>query len=193
MRIALLAGTLIVVATLVHLGATDPVDRFGLQHVRAESFDSPLSWVSKPTSPVAFTAALAAVCAALIRRGRASEAVVWISVAAAAAVIEVLGKLLVDTRFNDPDPVYDLFTLQNAFPSGHAMRSVLLAGLVATVLPRTRRFAAAWAAVACLAIVAGGIHVATEVVGGALVAVMLLAAVPRATRRGPLPPLPARS
>ncbi|MDX6593985.1 MAG: hypothetical protein QOJ13_3181 [Gaiellales bacterium] len=196
MRIGAFALSFVAVAALVHLGATDSVDRFGREHLQAESFDTALDWLSTPANPLIYAAVLAAVCATLVHRGRAREAMLWVAVTATGVVIEVLGKLSIDTRFNDPDHVFDLFTLQNAFPSGHAMRSVLLVGLAAAVLPATRRLAAAWAAVACIAILIGGIHVASEVVGGILVAAMLLAAMASdrlTTRRWPPQPQPARS
>jgi membrane-associated phospholipid phosphatase len=70
----------------------------------------------------------------------------------------------------------------HSYPSGHALRSILLAGLVAVLWRRFGAAAAVWAAVALPLLLLAGFHTPSDLVGGALLAGLLLALVSLVTR-----------
>ena len=72
---------------------------------------------------------------------------------------------------------------QSSFPSGHALRSVLLAAAVAAVWPFARRWVAAWAAASLVLLELSGFHVPSDIAGGLLLALLLVLALPRLGRR----------
>src|SRR3954470_15983088 len=109
----------------------------------------------------------------LLRRGRRTAAVFWAGAWVAGNLIEVLCK---DTIERPPlfalvhgVPVH-LAGFDSSYPSGHTLRSLLLAGLVAALWPRARRPAFAWAAVALPLLLVAGFHTPSDIVGGALLA-----------------------
>ncbi len=62
----------------------------------------------------------------------------------------------------------------DSFPSGHMMRGIIIAFTVALVWTRSWRWAALWAALVAPALVLQAAHTITDVVGGALVGLILL-------------------
>ncbi len=72
-----------------------------------------------------------------------------------------------------------------SFPSGHALRAMLLAGVASALWPHLRvRFAAAAAAIA-LALQLNGIHALSDIAAGALAGLALWLAVEEISRRMP--------
>ena len=70
----------------------------------------------------------------------------------------------------------------HSYPSGHALRAVLLAGLVAALCRGFGAAAAVWAAVALPLLLLAGFHTPSDLVGGVLLAGLLIALVPLARR-----------
>jgi membrane-associated phospholipid phosphatase len=109
-------------------------------------------------APFMSTVLALAGCAMLALRGRRDRALLWASVFVAGFVLEVLGKLFV----------------VSSFPSGHAMRALLLAGLASELWPRRRRWFWGFAAFVILGVQLKAIHPPSDIAGGILAAAMLL-------------------
>jgi membrane-associated phospholipid phosphatase len=116
------------------------------------------------TLPAGFLVSLA--LAALLSRRLAF-------VVLAAVAVEALCK----TALTGP-ALYDggvhITAFDSSFPSGHALRAVILAGAVAVLRPRYRVLAVAWAVVAILLLEAAGWHTPTDVVGGVMLGLLAL-------------------
>lgn len=129
------------------------------------------------------TTILTAVLAAgLYVRGRRSLALRFLVALAAITVLELALKLFLPVP---PLPLEHLravgdefiFTLPNPYPSGHMMRTVFLAGAAALLWPRREVLLGAGALLAAMAAtrVYLGVHWASDVVGGILLAAAALA------------------
>jgi membrane-associated phospholipid phosphatase len=66
-----------------------------------------------------------------------------------------------------------LVAFQSSFPSGHTLRAVLLAAIVAAAWPPARIWVAAWAAATLVLLELDGFHVPSDIVGGLLLALLL--------------------
>ena len=117
-----------------------------------------------PASPF-ISLVVVLLCARFLER-RAAVAVVALWVVANA--IELTGKLTI-TR-----PSIDVANLRDSFPSGHTVRALVLAAVLAWTWRRAGAPALAWALTVPLALVALGDHVPTDVIGGALLAASLI-------------------
>lgn len=62
----------------------------------------------------------------------------------------------------------------SSFPSGHALRAVIVAGAVAWMWPRARPLAVAWAIAVMVLLQLGGWHTPTDIAGGALLGALAL-------------------
>jgi membrane-associated phospholipid phosphatase len=60
----------------------------------------------------------------------------------------------------------------SSFPSGHALRSVLIAVAVATVWPRLALGATAWATVSVVFLLLGGWHTPSDLIGGVMLGLL---------------------
>src|SRR5581483_8573432 len=165
-------------AALVAAGAASRLDAWGVDHVMPgldplaqdhgvvdptglwRPFPLAASWWEKlldagkyPASALVSAAVVALVCLRLSRRA----ALVWAGAWCALNAAEVAGKRLLERPAvhwsNAAAPVH-VTPFDHSFPSGHAARAVLLAGLVAFVWPGLRSAAAAWAALVPAALVA---------------------------------------
>jgi hypothetical protein len=103
----------------------------------------------------------------------------------AAVAVEVLCKEFL-TRPALYDGAFHITGFDNSFPSGHALRALLVAAAVSTRWPRTRVFVAAWAAATISLLLLAGWHVPTDL-AGAIVLALLGAGSARALRRRRLP------
>jgi membrane-associated phospholipid phosphatase len=104
----------------------------------------------------------------LYRRGRPRAAAAWIVALLAGLAIEGTGKLLVgQIRFSPGSTILGV-TLNGSYPSGHTIRSVILATMVATLWPRTRLWLIAWVALVTSLLELGGLHVPSDIAGGFL-------------------------
>jgi membrane-associated phospholipid phosphatase len=116
------------------------------------------------TYPAAVVPSGVIVALLLVRRGR--SAAVWAALWVAANVVELAGKLIVVR----PDLyLHGLHVtgLDNSLPSGHTLRSFVLAAALAATW-RAGRAAFLWAATIPFALVALGDHTPTDVVAGLL-------------------------
>ncbi|MEV7521200.1 phosphatase PAP2 family protein [Streptomyces sp. NPDC091371] len=133
--------------------------------------------------PWTMRALAAAACAVLWRRGDRERAVrVALAVVAASVVQQGVKALVGRERPVWPDPVDS--AQYAAYPSGHAMTATVVCGLLLWLLPRTTspsRAGAAWALAAVSVLGVGftriylGVHWLSDVVGGWLLGVALLA------------------
>lgn len=97
------------------------------------------------------------------------KSVVPLAIWVAANVIELAGKLIVSRPYvGEPG-------FAGSFPSGHTVRAFVTAAVVTWTWRRARIPAFAWAVGVAVALVAIGDHVPTDVAGGFLLAVALIA------------------
>ena len=83
-----------------------------------------------------------------------------------------------------------VISFDNSFPSGHMMRGLLVAGLIVLLWRRAAIWAVLWVLLVGPALVFQSAHTPTDVVGGALVGLILLVPVFALVR--PSPPRRAR-
>jgi membrane-associated phospholipid phosphatase len=135
----------------------------GVLHIASEL-------VSLPASFTPATAIIAAAC--LTNRGRSA-----VALAAAYAVTNAV-EVLVKGTLTRPS-LYargaQLTGFASSYPSGHTIRSVLVAVAVAWAWPRFARLAAVWAIASIVLLELGGQHVPSDIVGGLLVAAAAVA------------------
>jgi membrane-associated phospholipid phosphatase len=116
----------------------------------------------------------------LARRGRTRAALAWLVVWIAGSAIEVLCKAVLSRPLLHHDGT-PLRALQSSWPSGHTLRSVLLAATVAAVWPGASRWVAAWAAASLVLLELDGFHVPTDIAGGLLLALLAIGLARRET------------
>ena len=197
MRRAILLGAAFALLTVaVGAGWLHPVDRYAIHHLQPLARDTfeknvappePLSALAPivtgdrtavasgfaivlaPADTAAALILVAAAGLALRRRGRPRVAAVWMAALLAGLAIEVAGKALVDQlRFGTSVTVLGV-TIDGSYPSGHTIRSVIMAAMFAMVWPRARGAVIAWAVVVTVLLEIGGLHVPTDIAGGFLV------------------------
>jgi membrane-associated phospholipid phosphatase len=202
-RVAVAGGVaFVVLAVLVVTGATQGLDRYAAHHwmpwrepphhafIQPKTVFVPegrwtvagtlVALLTYPASPF-LSALVVLACAWLLRRrGETVGALALVALWLAANVLEVSGKLIVAR-----DPIRDAF--RHSFPSGHTVRACVVAAAVAAVWRRAHVVAAAWAIVVVpVALVLIGDHTPTDVGGGLLLALFLLAAATATLHRGRL-------
>lgn len=125
------------------------------------------------TSPASFTPATLIVAAACLAV-RSRAATVLAAAFLAGNAIEVLVKGTLTRPALHAHGVH-LSGFDASYPSGHTMRTVLVAVAVGWAWPRLRIIAAAWAAASIALIELGGQHVPSDIGGGLFLAAALLA------------------
>ena len=150
------------------------------------SWESPLDWVANIV-----TAARAGA-----RRLRPSprRAASSLPVAAARAqhscgascgsprnAVEVLCKSMLDRPLLHA-PHQRLYAFQSSWPSGHTLRTVLVAAIVAFVWHSAARWVVDWAAASLVLLEIDGFHVPTDIAGGLLLALLAADLARRAAR-----------
>ena len=209
---AVWAAVFVLLAGLVAAGITNPLDQWALDHVMPGAdptgeFELTVSSVLQPyrAGDGALTNAInawlypasvpisalvvGAACWALARRGLRQEAVLWASAWVMGNLIEGVGKTLIDRPLLFADAAGGRLRVdgyESSFPSGHTIRGVILAAAVAYVWRRARWAALAWLCSDLVLLVVGGDHVPTDVLGGLLVALLLVG--PLYARRRAEPP-----
>lgn len=126
--------------------------------------------VSLPASFMPATAIVAAAC--LTMRGRSARALA--AAFAVANAVEVLVKSTL-TRPSLYAHSVHLTGFAASYPSGHTIRTVLVAVAVAWAWPRFTRLAAVWAVGSIVLLELGGQHVPSDIAGGLLVAAAAVA------------------
>jgi membrane-associated phospholipid phosphatase len=186
-------------AVLVASGALNGLDRWSVDHLmpglgRRSSAPSladavvPLlgaSWdggldvvanvVTLPAQALVSSALLGVCCLALWRRGRRRTAQAWGGVWIVGNLVEVLCKSTLERPLLYAHG-HALVAFQSSYPSGHTLRSVLLAAAVAAVWPAARRWVATWAAASLVLLEIDGFHVPSDILGGLLLALLLIPA-----------------
>jgi membrane-associated phospholipid phosphatase len=115
----------------------------------------------------------------LWRRGRPRAAIVWMAAWIAGNAIEFVGKHTLDRpllRLTEHGMRVPVPSFHESFPSGHTIRAVLVASFVVLLWPAARRPAAVWAVLTLAFLVVTAAHTPSDVLGGLLVAGVLLLA-----------------
>jgi len=92
---------------------------------------------------------------------------------AAAVAVEVLCKEVL-TRPALYDGSFHVAVFDSSFPSGHALRTVIVAASVAWRWPRVRSFAIAWAIASIVLLQLAGWHTPTDLAGGVVLGALAL-------------------
>jgi membrane-associated phospholipid phosphatase len=194
--IGALAAAFAVIAGLVAGGQLDRLDHYALVHwmpgldpEKARHTVPPVEGVFMPFGldapwwnklldlvmyPASITISLALFTIGAIvlwRRGARIAAVVWAATWFAANAVEVLVKVAIEKpglHATKDGVSYHVSSFDHSFPSGHAMRGVLVAGFVGYVWSRSGRLAAAWVGSMTFCLVAASWHVPSDVVGGVI-------------------------
>jgi membrane-associated phospholipid phosphatase len=138
-----------------------------------------------PASPLVSALLFGGGCLLLLRRGARGAAVAWAAVWLVGNAAEVLTKHALERpalSAVDRGSRIHVLGFDHSYPSGHALRAVLLAGLVAALCRGFGAAAAVWAAVALPLLLLAGFHTPSDLVGGVLLAGLLIALVPLARR-----------
>jgi PAP2 superfamily len=129
--------------------------------------------VTLPAQALVSSLLVGLCCVVLVRRGRRREAVVWAGVWIVGNLVEVLCKSTLSRPLlhTHGGPILGF---QSSWPSGHTLRAVLLAAVVAVVWPSMRRWVAAWALAILVLLEVAGFHVPSDILGGVLLAALLV-------------------
>ena len=126
---------------------------------------------------------VAVAAAALRRRGRYEAAAGWIAAWALGTAVEVVCK----EALVRPPLVRGgvrMTGFDSSWPSGHTIRTTIVALALAAAWPRLRPLLALWLAGALALVIAGGFHTPTDVAGGLLLAALLALGVVALERSG---------
>ncbi len=127
--------------------------------------------VTLPAQVVISTVLAGACCLVLRRRGRGRAAVAWVAVWLAGTAVEVSFKTVLERPLLESHG-RPLDAFASSFPSGHTLRSVLLAALIGAVWAGARLPAALWAGASLILLELDGWHVPSDIAGGALLALL---------------------
>ena len=137
-------------AVLVEATDFDRLNQFAVDHLQPVAagkghprLNNLAELVVSPASPTFAAVLIGAAAAVLLARRRPRAAFAWPAALAAAFVIEVVCKLVVDQHRSGIWHGFGL-TFDSSFPSGHMLRAILLAGAAAAVWPRLRTPLAWW-------------------------------------------------
>ena len=183
--VATLFAALVVLGAGVRQGRLEAVDHFAYLHLQPLR-KGDWSLLTAPAGPLA--APLLLVAGALAMRRPATVRVAWMLVFAASIPIELAGKRLVVRPHVDADRFP--WHAHDGYPSGHTMRGIVLAGVLAAAFPPARIPLIVWAAANAALVETTGMHPLSEVVGGLLGGAALVACVwaARKTRVADDPP-----
>jgi membrane-associated phospholipid phosphatase len=192
---AALAAADAALAVLVATGAANGLDQWSVDHLMPglgdrtvvpskldavvpllhAYWDNPLDYVGNVVTlpaQVLVASAAAAVCwLVLARRGRRHAALLLAGAWIAANATEALCKSVLSRPLLHHHGA-PLLAFQSSWPSGHTVRSVLLAVTVAVAWPAARRWVAGWAVASLVLLELDGWHVPTDVAGGLLLALL---------------------
>jgi membrane-associated phospholipid phosphatase len=189
-RAPLLLGTLFAFLTLnVELGSTASLDRLVESHtgVLSSGLWADLRFTA---DPAVAALGLTIGCLVLWHREGVVTPIVWCVGLAAGMLVELALKWqLHQIPFDPPERLWDTWVLSGSYPSGHATRAVILAGIACAVAPRLRWLWIGWAVLMTAWILASGMHLMSDTLGGVLLGGTVVAAIAayssRATRLRP--------
>ncbi len=174
-----LGAAFLALTVAVQIGATAPVDRLLEQHTGALASGN-WSLLELAADPFVVTVVFAAALLAMWRRSATVHPLAWAAAFLFGQLVEMALKWHVgQIPFNEPERVLGVWMLAGSYPSGHAMRAVLLAGVASAVAPRWRWLWIAYAAGMSAWVLVSGMHLSTDTLGGVLLGAMLVAAVNR--------------
>ena len=197
MRLALvLLAAFLVLTGLVAAHALRPVDRYAIHHLMPYASDSVAGTIapSEPENAVkpivhghrSFAQSIAAlafvpadsisalvlagvVTAVIRRRGPWRAGLVWFAALLAGLAVEGMGKMLIpQIKFTYSSVVLGV-KIEGTYPSGHTMRSVIVATMIVSLWPRMRPLAIAWVLYVTAVLELGGLHVPSDIAGGYLI------------------------
>jgi membrane-associated phospholipid phosphatase len=141
--------------------------------------------VTLPAQALLSFVAVGAVGVVLHRRRRTEAAVLWLSALVLATAIEVVTKHALVRPPLYRDGVH-LAAFDSSWPSGHAARAAIIAGVAAVAWPRLRGALALWLVAVIALLELAGIHTPTDLAGGLVLAVLFGAAALGVERSGAL-------
>jgi membrane-associated phospholipid phosphatase len=200
--IAATAAALAVLTALMLGGVLTGLDEWGLDHVmpaldpRARAngivslnsiwrpFPLDVPWWQKlldlytyPASVLVSGLLVSIGCVVLVRRGRRLPALVWLGAWLAGSGIEVIGKHVL-TRpslfWTNGRIRLHVVPYANSYPSGHTVRAVVVAAMIAYVWRRAREPVAVWLAFVPVCLVIAAAHTITDVIGGLLLGALIV-------------------
>jgi membrane-associated phospholipid phosphatase len=174
-----LGAAFLALTVAVQIGATAPLDRLLEQHTGTLASGN-WSLLALAADPFVVTVVFAAALLAMWRRSATVHPLAWAAAFLFGQLVEMALKWHVgQIPFNEPERVLGVWMLAGSYPSGHAMRAVLLAGVASAVAPRWRWLWIAYAAGMSAWVLVSGMHLSTDTLGGVLLGAMLVAAVNR--------------
>jgi membrane-associated phospholipid phosphatase len=132
-------------------------------------------WLFPASAPIS-ALLVAGCCSYLWRRGQVVKTVAWSAAWVVGNVVEVVGKDVIRRpalHLSWRGRIAQMPTFDDSFPSGHALRALLVAALLASVWPRVRPAIALWLTMTLSLLVATNAHTPSDVFGGVLVGVTL--------------------
>ena len=184
-----LAAAVVLLAVLVQAGRLEPLDRYAVHHLMpgltptGANRDRIVNRVADTlTIPARAGVATVLFACILLAARRRVPVVRWAVAFAAGAAAELLGKALVSRPLLHMVGGVPLTKFDASFPSGHALRAVLLAALVAAADPVPGVPAVLWAGAVVVLLVAAGTHTPSDVAGGAALGAALALACGRRDR-----------
>jgi membrane-associated phospholipid phosphatase len=179
-RLAVGLGVAFLALTVaVQMGATAPLDRLIERHTGTLA-NGNWSLLAFAADPLVVTVVFAAALLAGWRRSATVHPLAWAAAFLVGQLVELALKWQVgQIPFNEPERVLGVWVLAGSYPSGHAMRAVLLAGVASAVAPRWRWLWIAYAAGVSTWVLISGMHLSTDTLGGVLLGATLVAAVNR--------------
>ena len=184
-----------VLGALVGLGKLDSIDGYAVRHLMPfRASDSggssllgtlvsyhdrefhPGRVLRLPASALLSTVIVLLVCFVLWTHGQRRWALLWIGAFGIGNIVE-LGSKKVITKpliYAMTDGEITPVGLRHSFPSGHALRAVLVAALVTTAWPRLWPLVATWVFAVFVTLELDGIHTISDLVGGLLLAAVLI-------------------
>jgi membrane-associated phospholipid phosphatase len=188
-------------AVLVAAGAFTGIDQWAVDHLMPSSafhharpglleaavpllhqrFDSPLAIAAD----VVTLPAAALVSLAILGFASRAAGIGLLAAWAAGSAVELLCKhVLVRPALHDGTS--HVVAFDSSFPSGHALRAVLVAYAVARLWPRARRVAIIWVVASVVLLLRAGWHTPTDLAGGLLLGCLAVSALVGGGRAGAL-------
>jgi membrane-associated phospholipid phosphatase len=138
-------------------------------HLGTTWWEKALDVATYPASVLVSFLVFVAVGVALVRRGFRVTALVWAALWVGANAVEVMLKVALEKpalSLEEDGMAYHLVPFDHSFPSGHAMRAVLVAGAIALVWRQLAWPAAFWALLVPVLLVVKSAHVPSDAAGG---------------------------